>query len=1018
VTKKHTIIDEICPPICVIEIVTICKHADDNEANCGMGHTHNQFWEICSDQNTKEIVSRSLRNEENTFEPCELQYQTTQQMSNMYGCTSLEERCLGGNYRRTVQQVCPEGTFYAFKKVFPAIEEIMGPCPTLDRSFTTEWIDSGCQEPLCGQQKTLTRECVNGVFQESCECDIFQTATSGCCKKDPFSSVDPSNPSIETKVGKCPYVGGHTTVLIPQTPCECGTCGQQECSTDICTRQTTCKDKIFGQDPPATVTLSECVYDQLQGHRCGVAGYKMQTTTVTCRNNMIVNEVSSARYSAEVSYSAEPTYTIETDHITGEVKYVANSGFYGCPIIPFTNRTEFGECNYGSNRCEPTKTQYLITECEGRQINKQAMILNNMQGAQCSVPTMPEWGPWSACSVECGQGIQTRSQIDRCDPNRIANTEQRACGCEMSSWGAWSEPAANCDKCGEPVQIFNKQRVCGSNAQLTYAMEPTYTMETNHVTGEVTTTLNGYSGFGQRQNSGLPLCPRQCLTCEPGQVDIQPIEKNCPRAVEPITIIGHCPQKGDPTYCSTNTVQQRKVDVCGRIVSQEEITCRTPQRQCQESECSVPCGMGIKQMRCTDDAECGGFYYNTTSSPCQGKFGKVVTGMTHESSYGSCSKECGGGVKYMISHEVCELNQEIKLREKQISQECNMWPCAYWGIWSSWSMCSTTCGMGTRQRMRLCEGGQPGEGACYPATEKDDNGLPFETHQLGTLHIEPCGMGECCEYQWSGWSSCCRNKQQQPKKIRWKGNCGTHDWSVVEEPCNGAEQAKTNCNYMHRVHESEHTETKYVELNYNWRMGNKWTTVTNYVSRYPAPVDGDYTIGGVLYRLQQGKWYIVNFNGITDLIQVETNERDFNGIQQLYYYKFAGQWYQYINNGFQRTNYQPIKDKDTFVLTTNYDTKSTHISKVNPYLSKATNSYLAPAKPSVSSNPKLVATTYNYQKPVVPQPVTTLQKEQYQQAISTIGSSLNPVHQPAAKPEKLEYINYTPNNNLFNFGRN
>jgi hypothetical protein len=225
---------------------------------------------------------------------------------------------------------------------------------------------------------------------------------------------------------------------------------------------------------------------------------------------------------------------------------------------------------------------------------------------------------------------------------------------------------------------------------------------------------------------------------------------------------------------------------------------------------------------------------------------------------------------------------------------------------------------------------------------------------------------------------------------------------------------------MHRVDEVKHTETTYIELHYNWNIDNRWHNVTKYVNRYPAPVDGDYTIGGVLYRLQRGNWYKVKFNGIADLIQVETSERDFNGIQQLYYYKFAGQWYQYINNGFQRTNFiQPIKDKDElFVLTTNYDTKSTDISKVNPYLSKATNSYLAPAKPSVSSNPKLVATTYNYQKPVVPQPVTTLQKEQYQQAISTIGSSLNPVHQPAAKPEKLEYINYTPNNNLFNFGRN
>jgi hypothetical protein len=1000
------------PPCQCPEVVQICQHPEDIIANCGMGTYHDQTFTV--DCETRARFLGEAVQTIDTGKPCELQYQPISKVSDMFGCTTVEERCLGGNYRRTVQKICPENSRYAFNSPpWTAIEEVTGPCPILDKAYATEWMATeGCHQ--CGGESQLTRECIGGVFRESCECDVFQTGTPGCCKKDPYSQIDISNPSIEIKAGlRCP-ISTEVRTWTEKGNCECGICEEHTCSEPICGGKKTCQVTVPGQDPPPTITLSECIYDQVP-HRCGVAGYKLQTTTVTCRNNMIVNEVSTTELKQDprVIGLADPRYYNKYNQ-----QNIVSNGFYECPIIPFTHRTESSNCNYDNDQCNPTRTTYEITECEGNLVDRQTKSMNDIT---CPAVVVPEWGPWSSCSVECGQGIQTRSKIDRCNPGFIGEQEQRQCGCQMSYWGSWSEVTGTCDPCGDEVQYYSKQRVCGSEGYMPY------------VYGQLDNGMVGMVGpeYQRRTGSNLPLCPSKCLACTPGQVDIETTEISRDITCPPTISVkqDHCPQKGSPAYCSTYSVQSSTVDQCGRVLNQETIQCRSQKRQCQESECSVPCGPGIKQMRCTDDAECSGVFYNTTTAPCQGKFGKVVPSMSiHETT--QCNKECGGGIKYVISYDVCELNMDIKIREKRTPQECNMWPCAYWGIWSDWSMCSTTCGSGQQQRMRLCEGGQPGEGACYQHKETDEVGREFDTQQAGTLHIRSCGMGECCEYDWSGWSNCCLTRNRQEKKIRWKGNCGTQEWSIIEENCVYGEKAKGECNYMNKVNVVTGDET-ITELHYQWRMGKTWYNVTKSYNRYPAPVNGDYTINGVIYRLQDGQWYIVSQGsqfGLNQLIEVETSQYSANGIQERYFYKFAGQWYQFINNGFQLQSSYVKPSTKKIPSNRYYKPQSTIIGrtqetvyKPNKYLHAST-SYIAPVKPATkttsSSSASLPTTTYNYQKPYAPAPVTPEEKAQYQEAISTVGSSLNPVVQPAAKAEtpKVEYIsNFKPTNLFGNF---
>ena len=45
-------------------------------------------------------------------------------------------------------------------------------------------------------------------------------------------------------------------------------------------------------------------------------------------------------------------------------------------------------------------------------------------------------------------------------------------------------------------------------------------------------------------------------------------------------------------------------------------------------------------------------------------------------------------------------------------------------------------------------------------------------------------MGKCCEWDWSGWTSCCQAPDRQKNiRLRFRGNqCGS-DWEVIEKTC-------------------------------------------------------------------------------------------------------------------------------------------------------------------------------------------------------------------------------------------
>jgi hypothetical protein len=74
-------------------------------------------------------------------------------------------------------------------------------------------------------------------------------------------------------------------------------------------------------------------------------------------------------------------------------------------------------------------------------------------------------------------------------------------------------------------------------------------------------------------------------------------------------------------------------------------------------------------------------------------------------------------------------------------------------------------------RLRYCHGGAVGDGLCL-------------TGDVTTNEVATCDMGSCCDFDWSGWTGCCRNTANQNVRLRFRGGCeGTTQPQEVSKPC-------------------------------------------------------------------------------------------------------------------------------------------------------------------------------------------------------------------------------------------
>uniref|UniRef100_H2YA67 Uncharacterized protein n=1 Tax=Ciona savignyi TaxID=51511 RepID=H2YA67_CIOSA len=136
--------------------------------------------------------------------------------------------------------------------------------------------------------------------------------------------------------------------------------------------------------------------------------------------------------------------------------------------------------------------------------------------------------------------------------------------------------------------------------------------------------------------------------------------------------------------------------------------------------------------------------------------------------WSACSVACGNGTQTQSLE--CEVpgacsNQTVTNTTRE--RACQMEPCSVWVEWSSWSRCSSSCGSGSKIRMRVCEGV-----GCEGDTQEE----------------APCSDNAPCPAwsTWSHWEACSASCGGGDKKRTRSCSNG--------EDCVGLKEELDSCN--------------------------------------------------------------------------------------------------------------------------------------------------------------------------------------------------------------------------------
>lgn len=179
-------------------------------------------------------------------------------------------------------------------------------------------------------------------------------------------------------------------------------------------------------------------------------------------------------------------------------------------------------------------------------------------------------------------------------------------------------------------------------------------------------------------------------------------------------------------------------------------TC-TPDPSCTEfgawsswSSCSKTCGGGLR----TSSRECNGAIWGLSCTGSASRSESCATDRCGQWSdwtlWGACDKSCGDGVqrrsRTCIGGNDCE-GENIERRS------CNLRSCVEWTAWSEWSSCSTTCGNGIRTRSRDCGTGNVNAGQCQGSASQEEQCF------LAVCEAAPTCSDDCLLYVNSGYCS-------------------------------------------------------------------------------------------------------------------------------------------------------------------------------------------------------------------------------------------------------------------------
>ncbi|XP_074624580.1 SCO-spondin-like isoform X4 [Acropora palmata] len=350
-----------------------------------------------------------------------------------------------------------------------------------------------------------------------------------------------------------------------------------------------------------------------------------------------------------------------------------------------------------------------------------------------------EWKAWSRCSVTCGGGRQSRSRTCTNPPpqhggKECSGVEEEVRTCndfpcpidgKWTTWRAWEQCSLTCGggiqksyrTCTNPKPAFGGADCEGANERSRTCNVNPCPVDGRWTDWKPWTQCSVTCGGGTRNRS------RTCTNPAP-----QHGGKECSGSEEEMQSCNEFPCPIDGKYTEWKPWQPCSV-TCGGGVQKSYRTCTNPAPAFGGADCE---GISEQSRRC-----------NENGCPVNGKWSEWVP-------FTSCTVLCGGGTRSRsrtCTNPPAAFGGKECVGNSQDVQSCNEFPCQIPGgltSWGVWSVCSASCGSGTKKRLRSCTNPPPANGGedCKDRRE-----------EFQSCNEEPCPVdGNWAE--WRPWRPC------------------------------------------------------------------------------------------------------------------------------------------------------------------------------------------------------------------------------------------------------------------------